>query len=82
MSVDLPEPEDPMMATNSPAHTVRFTPRSARTFTSPKANVRVTRSILMTGWMSSEPSRGMGRRLTVAVAAHPAGCPLGRGFRR
>ena len=30
-SVDLPQPEGPIRATNSPAATVRFTPRSART---------------------------------------------------
>ena len=35
MSVDLPEPEAPMMARNSPSATERVTPRSARTSTSP-----------------------------------------------
>ena len=35
MSVDLPEPDEPMMATNSPRSTVRLTPRSACTSTSP-----------------------------------------------
>ena len=32
MNVDLPEPEGPVTATNSPVWTSRFTPRSARTF--------------------------------------------------
>ena len=32
---DLPEPDGPMTATNSPAVTCRLTPRSARTTTSP-----------------------------------------------
>ena len=31
MRVDLPEPEGPMIATNSPGMTERSTPRSART---------------------------------------------------
>ena len=31
MSVDLPEPEGPMMATYSPSSMVRLTPRSAAT---------------------------------------------------
>ena len=34
-SVDLPEPEGPMMATNSPLFTTRFTPSRAFTNTSP-----------------------------------------------
>ena len=33
--VDLPEPDAPMMATNSPRSIVRLTPRSARTSLSP-----------------------------------------------
>ena len=33
--VDLPEPEAPMMATNSPSRMVSETPRSACTSTSP-----------------------------------------------
>ena len=35
ISVDLPEPEAPMMATNSPCSMVSDTPRSACTSTSP-----------------------------------------------
>ena len=35
ISVDLPEPELPMMATNSPASMASVTPRSACTSTSP-----------------------------------------------
>ncbi len=36
INVDLPEPEAPMIATNSPRSTRRLTPRSARTSTSPR----------------------------------------------
>ncbi len=35
MSVDLPEPEEPMIATNSPTSISRLTPRSAGTSMSP-----------------------------------------------
>src|SRR5579859_3676775 len=49
MSVDLPEPEEPMMATNSPGSIARSTPRSACTSTSPITKVRVTFSSLRTG---------------------------------
>ncbi len=35
IAVDLPEPEGPMMATNSPASMLRSTPCSARTAASP-----------------------------------------------
>ena len=35
MSVDLPDPDWPMMATNSPRHTEKLTPASARTSDSP-----------------------------------------------
>ena len=35
MQVDLPEPEGPMIATNSPAAISKETPRSACTATSP-----------------------------------------------
>ena len=37
ISVDLPEPDAPMIATNSPGSTVSETPRSACTSTSPIA---------------------------------------------
>ena len=49
MSVDLPEPDEPMIATNSPDWTVRLIPRSASTLTSPRIKVRATFSTLMTG---------------------------------
>ena len=35
ISVDLPEPDAPMIATNSPCGDVELTPRSASTSTSP-----------------------------------------------
>ncbi len=38
-SVDLPQPEGPIRATNSPAPTVRFTPRNARTGAFSASNV-------------------------------------------
>src|SRR5262245_34395982 len=41
MSVDLPEPELPMIATSSPCSTSRLTPRSACTETSPWSYVFV-----------------------------------------
>ena len=49
MSVDLPEPDEPMMATNSPALTLRLTSRSACTSISPTWYVRVIFSSLMIG---------------------------------
>src|SRR5438309_6756613 len=39
MNVDLPEPEGPVTARNSPRWTSRLTPRSARTSTSPTTYV-------------------------------------------
>ena len=36
LTVDLPEPDGPMSATNSPSSTVRDTPRSASTTVSPR----------------------------------------------
>src|ERR1700690_3249422 len=74
MSVDLPDPDDPMMATNSPRSTTKLTPRSACTCTSPMTKVRVTFSILRTGSCMSSPWRPSPRasearqwhRLTVA----------------
>src|ERR1043165_8869850 len=39
MNVDLPEPDGPVTARNSPRSTSRFTPRSARTSTSPTTYV-------------------------------------------
>jgi hypothetical protein len=61
MSVDLPEPEDPMMATNSPRSTTRLTPRSACTCMSPTTKIRVTFSTLSTG-------SGMGVSVRVSEA--------------
>src|SRR5947208_15767640 len=49
MRVDLPEPDAPMMATNSPASTSRETPARARTSTSPAWYTLVTLSIRMSG---------------------------------
>src|SRR5512136_2931442 len=49
ISVDLPEPEGPMMATISPCCTWNDTPRSAFTSTSPILYVRVTSLTSITG---------------------------------
>ena len=49
MSVDLPEPDGPMMATYSPWSMVRLTPRSAATEMDPVRYTLVTRSRSMTG---------------------------------
>ena len=37
MNVDLPEPDGPITATNSPVRISVVTPRSARTLTSPRS---------------------------------------------
>ena len=51
ISVDLPEPEAPMMATISPGATSRSTPRSARTSVWPIVNVLSRPTVRMTlGW--------------------------------
>src|SRR2546425_11828411 len=49
MRVDLPEPDAPMMATNSPASTSSETPARARTSPSPAWYTLVTLSIRMRG---------------------------------
>src|SRR5581483_798456 len=49
MRVDLPEPEGPMMATNSPRPISSETPRRACTSTSPSVYRLVTSRIRMTG---------------------------------
>ncbi len=49
ISVDLPEPDGPAMATNSPAAISRLTPRSARTSTSPIWKTLVTSWTAMSG---------------------------------
>src|SRR4051794_40415479 len=57
MRVDLPEPDDPMTATNSPGSTTRSMPRNAVTSMSPTAKVRVTSTTLMIGCvMALSPS--------------------------
>src|SRR5208282_4577123 len=60
ISVDLPEPDEPMMATNSPGWTVRLMPRSASTLTSPMTNVRATSSTLITGSSLADPRMALG----------------------
>src|SRR4051812_16952728 len=56
ISVDLPEPDGPVTATNSPASTSRFAPRSARTVTSPTWYVLKRSRIEITGISCSLPS--------------------------
>ena len=82
ISVDLPEPDEPMMATNSPGWTVRLMPRSASTLTSPTTNVRVTFSTLMTGCALQSLRAASRHHLRGAAAADWTGRPPDRGFRR
>src|SRR5439155_25232238 len=49
IKVDLPEPDGPVTARNSPRSTSRFTPRSARTSTSPTTYV-LTRFLTEMTW--------------------------------
>ena len=49
MSVDLPEPDEPMMATNSPRSTTMLTPAKCVHLDVADEKVRVTFSTLMTG---------------------------------
>ena len=53
ISVDLPEPEGPVTATNSPGSTSKSHPRSARTVTSPTTYVLARFLTDMTGGMVS-----------------------------
>src|ERR687887_1803507 len=54
MNVDLPEPDGPVTARNSPRWTSRFTPRSARTSTSPTMYV-FTRFLTAMTWLGIGP---------------------------
>ena len=76
INVDLPEPDEPMMAINSPRRTVRLTPRSAWTVTSPRVKARVTSSILMIGSDIAGLSRGIEAGLrSVAAPSLTGGLP-------
>src|SRR6185436_4455643 len=56
INVDFPDPDGPVTATNSPASTSRFAPRSARTVTSPTWYV-LTRSLIeITGMRLPPPA--------------------------
>src|SRR5690349_21908945 len=61
-SVDLPEPEGPMMETNSPGRTARSTPRSAGTSTLP------TRYVLVSSWTRMMAASLIGQRLDGIVS--------------
>src|SRR5262245_59637245 len=61
MNVDLPEPDGPVTARNSPCSTSRFTPRSARTSISP-TTYRLTRFLTEMTW-------GIGLEASSAEAA-------------
>src|SRR5262245_24944441 len=70
MSVDLPEPDAPMMATNSPRSIRRLTPRSASTTTSPmrydfaRSSTSITTSDAgMAGLLRVSEAEGRARRL-------------------
>src|SRR3954470_15602112 len=69
ISVDLPEPDGPVTATNSPASTSRFAPRSARTVTSPTWYVLTRSRIEITGISCSLPSASAA---ATTAAAGPA----------
>src|SRR4051812_10090093 len=72
ISVDLPEPDGPVTATNSPASTSRFAPRSARTVTSPTWYVLTRSRIEITGMSCSLPSASAA---AATAAAGPARTP-------
>src|SRR5690348_3644470 len=75
MRVDLPDPDEPMIATNSPGSTLRLTPRRACTSTSPIANTRVTFSTLSTcseDGTVANPRSEMRHRRTRGCAARTA----------
>ena len=66
IKVDLPDPDEPMMAMNSPRATVRLTPCSAWTTLSPSWNDRVRSVMLTTAPVMPRPldaQRRRGRRL-------------------
>src|SRR6059058_3884330 len=63
ISVDLPEPEEPMMAANSPRVTARSIPRSACTAFSPESYVFVTAS----SWMRARCASGSVSYLRIAL---------------
>ena len=58
MSVDLPEPDGPIRAMNSPRATVRSMPRSAWTATPLVPYVFVRPFVSMMGFMASTPMVG------------------------
>ncbi len=73
MSVDLPEPEGPTMATNSPSSTRRLTPRSASTTTLPRWYTRHRSRMSMR-------VRGEGRTAGAGAGPQvPAGGPASTG---
>jgi hypothetical protein len=56
MSVDLPEPDGPMIATYSLRPIARSTPRSARTTSPPMSYSRLMPRVTMTQRVSGAPS--------------------------
>src|SRR5207342_2985644 len=78
MNVDLPDPEGPVTARNSPRSTSRFTPRNARTSTSPTTYVltrfltEMTLGIDVTGPVRRH-RRGIRRRSFHRGCPAPAG---------
>src|SRR5687768_15317327 len=71
MSVDLPEPDGPVTATNSPFSTSMFAPRRARTVTSPTMYV-LTRSLTAMTAMARALSSSPAAAPTTAAAAGTA----------
>ena len=76
MKVDLPDPDGPVTATNSPGSTSRFTPRNACTFTSPTTYVFMRSWTEMTGMAASpHPRHAAGRPAAAASAGFPSHRP-------
>src|SRR4051812_16840844 len=74
-SVDLPEPDGPITATNSPASTSTLTPRSPSPSTPPIRSVFVTSVISMSGALMAMSSRRPSGRLEQALLLAAAFTP-------
>src|SRR5881409_1239534 len=69
MNVDLPDPDGPVTARNSPVCTSRLTPRSARTSTSPTTYVLTSDLTAMTDGTPLSATAPTARRRTAESAA-------------
>src|ERR1700731_1654043 len=73
--VDLPEPEEPTTAMNSPLATWRSTPRRAWTSTSPTRKVLVSCWTLMMGELTGE-AVGVALQLVASLPADALAIPI------